>query len=309
MEEGTNNQLQSQAKPALATLSDISDKLNSGPVDNGVLTLTGFNPFEDGMSFPIRVDALAIILVDSGEAVVRIDLRNYKLHPGSLMIIQSRNYINVITDRSEAGTSCRASVLLCSQHLLENILPKLTDMLPLILGHRKDPVTQLDQEEYESLSDFFMFIHKNRQREASPLRHKKILALLQAAIFELLDIFMRNNPGTEVKQSRKEEIMARFLILVSKHFREKRQVGYYADELCITAKHLSAVVKSASGRTAGDWIDHYVIMEAKVLLRTTDLSIQEIASSLNFNNQSFFGKYFRQLTGESPTSYRRSTQA
>ena len=63
-------------------------------------------------------------------------------------------------------------------------------------------------------------------------------------------------------------------------------------------------VKEASGRTAGEWIDHYVVMEAKMLLGSTDLTVQEISSKLNFANQSFFGKYFKHNTGLSPTEFR-----
>lgn len=99
--------------------------------------------------------------------------------------------------------------------------------------------------------------------------------------------------------------MAKFILAVSENFRENRQVNYYADRLCITSKHLSSVVKEISGSTAGEWIENYVTMEAKVLLRTTDLTIQQIATKLNFNNQSFFGKYFRHITGMSPTAYRK----
>lgn len=99
--------------------------------------------------------------------------------------------------------------------------------------------------------------------------------------------------------------MAKFIIAVSESFRERREVSWYAERLCITPKHLSAVCKETSGRTAGEWIESYVTMEAKVLLKSTDMTIQEIAAKLNFANQSFFGKYFKHQTGLSPTAYRR----
>ena len=81
-------------------------------------------------------------------------------------------------------------------------------------------------------------------------------------------------------------------------------MNFYADKLFVTPKHLSAVLKEISGRTAGEWIDHRVILEAKMLLRTTGMNIQEISLALNFSNQSFFGKYFKHLTGISPRDYR-----
>ena len=75
--------------------------------------------------------------------------------------------------------------------------------------------------------------------------------------------------------------------------------------LCVTPKHLSATIKETSGRTAGEWIDSYVIIEAKTLLRNTGLTIQEVSAKLNFSNQSFFGKYFKHITGISPRSPER----
>ena len=81
-------------------------------------------------------------------------------------------------------------------------------------------------------------------------------------------------------------------------------MNFYAEKLFVTPKHLSAVLKEISGKTAGEWIDHRVILEAKLLLRTTGMNIQEISVALNFSNQSFFGKYFKHLTGLSPREYR-----
>lgn len=92
--------------------------------------------------------------------------------------------------------------------------------------------------------------------------------------------------------------------LLEENFKRERAVAFYAGKLFVTPKHLSAVLKEVSDKTAGEWIDQRVILEAKVLLRSTGLNIQEISAMLNFANQSFFGKYFRHLTGMSPRDYR-----
>lgn len=97
----------------------------------------------------------------------------------------------------------------------------------------------------------------------------------------------------------------RFIRAVSESYKEERSVSYYADKMFLTAKHLSTVVKEISGKTAGEWIDSLVVLEAKALLKSSELSIQEIADELHFANQSFFGKYFKHHTGMSPKEYRR----
>ena len=84
-----------------------------------------------------------------------------------------------------------------------------------------------------------------------------------------------------------------------------RSVSFYSNKMFLTAKHLSTVVKEVSGKTASEWIDSLVILEAKALLKSSELSIQEIADELHFANQSFFGKYFKHHTGMAPKEYRR----
>ena len=83
-------------------------------------------------------------------------------------------------------------------------------------------------------------------------------------------------------------------------------MGFYADKLYISPKYLSLIIKESTGRSAAEWIDEYVILEAKNLLRFSGKNIQQIAYELNFTNQSSFGKYFKHLTGMSPSEFQRS---
>ena len=92
---------------------------------------------------------------------------------------------------------------------------------------------------------------------------------------------------------------------VSTNFVKERSVIFYADQLFLTPKHLSRVIKEVSGRSAGEWIDEQVILEAKARLKTSSLTVQEISDQLGFPNQSFFGKYFKRHVGMSPSDYRK----
>lgn len=77
-----------------------------------------------------------------------------------------------------------------------------------------------------------------------------------------------------------------------------------ADLLCVTPKYLSQVIRNVSGKLAGKWITDFVILEAKALLKGGKLTIQQIADNLNFANQSFFGRWFKDNVGMSPSEYR-----
>lgn len=96
----------------------------------------------------------------------------------------------------------------------------------------------------------------------------------------------------------------RFITLVNDNCREHRQLDYYAGRLCVTRRHLGTTVAQVSGMTAKEWIDKAVITAAKVMLRHTDNTVQQISDDLHFPTASFFCKYFHRLTGCTPQRWR-----
>ena len=104
----------------------------------------------------------------------------------------------------------------------------------------------------------------------------------------------------------KEELANKFFGLIMKHFKENKDVAFYADKLCITSKYLTMVIKEVSGKSAKDWIVEYIVLEIKALLKNTNMNIQEIAVKTNFANQSSLGRFFRKHTGMSLSQYRMS---
>ena len=93
--------------------------------------------------------------------------------------------------------------------------------------------------------------------------------------------------------------------MLERHFRHERRVSWYAEQLCITPKYLSEVVKQVSKRTPNEWIESYVVLEIRVLLKNSTKNIKEITEELCFPNQSFLGKYFKEHVGVSPSEYRK----
>ena len=111
---------------------------------------------------------------------------------------------------------------------------------------------------------------------------------------------------TSQTTSRSRMIFDQFIKLVSEYHTKYRNVGFYANKLCLTPKYLSKLIKTASGRSAPEWIDAYVILEAKNLLKYSNDTIKQIVFKLNFPNQSVFYKFFKARTGMTPSEYRNS---
>lgn len=284
----------------IVPLREIAAYVNNPDADPEILAFEGrINPKDVGTD-PLRIDALMMMLFTEGSGKISVDLKEYEVGVDSMMILNPHNYISI----RDCTPDVSGKVLFISHKAVENILPKLTDLLPVIVYNRNMPVRRLNADEVEWMSGIFRLIRSKLEGKPTKFMMPKLYGILQAALYEIMDINIAGQANDKTMRSRKEELMAKFILAVMEDCTRHRKVEYYADRLCITPKHLSAVVKEISGMTAGKLIDNYVVLEAKMLLKNTDLTIQEIAARLNFPNQSFFGKYFKHSTGLSPSEFR-----
>ena len=161
----------------------------------------------------------------------------------------------------------------------------------------------------EELKAYFLLIKDNIEKD-DYFRADIIKRLLAAYLYKLGSILYRHRPELQeeaAKPLKREEILFKeFIRLVSEHHRKERRVDFYAERLFLSPKHFSTVIKKVSGKTAGQWIDEYVILEAKNLLKYSDDAIKEIVYKLHFPNQSVFYKFFKARTGLTPSEYRNS---
>jgi YesN/AraC family two-component response regulator len=127
--------------------------------------------------------------------------------------------------------------------------------------------------------------------------------ILQWRFFYKFGSWLHNSP--EQFQSKQKTLVKIFLNLVHTHCKEERGLNFYADKLHITPKHLSKVIKENSNMSAAAWIDNSVVLEARAMLKSTNMTIQQISEELNFSSQTFFGKFFKRVVGVSPKEYRR----
>ena len=156
------------------------------------------------------------------------------------------------------------------------------------------------------LMNFFGMV-KDKVTSNDIYRRELIIHLLRYLYLELFSAYEKEaSLMTTRKDTRKEELANKFFGLIMKHFKENKDVAFYADKLCITSKYLTMVIKEVSGKSAKDWIVEYIVLEIKALLKNTNMNIQEIAVKTNFANQSSLGRFFRKHTGMSLSQYRMS---
>lgn len=164
-------------------------------------------------------------------------------------------------------------------------------------------IIELDELQHKTFLNYFELIEQ-KVDDSAPHTPDIIRSFIYILLNELDDITnSRSIPQTPVA-SRNELLLKEFKTLLTQYFIEERQLAFYAEKLHVTPKYLSAAVKEASGKTAGDWIADMLILEAKVLLQDKKLTIAQIAYTLKFTDPSHFGKFFKSQTGQSPLSYR-----
>ena len=258
---------------------------------------------------PCRFDCYMIIFCVSGNMRLNVNLAEVELKENMMLVNVPGNIIKVNQLSNEDGKGINYIVVAMTKEFVSNlpvyVSKVFTDGLTLV----ETPVMKVAPDYAENFHQHFKLISKVI---GSGVQHKKELVnTLASAVFYLISGLwteaINNRSGAEsMPVSRSRMIFEQFMQLVTEYHTKYRNVGFYADKLCLTPKYLSKLVKMTSGRSAPDWIDAYVILEAKNLLKHSNISIKEIVFRLNFPNQSVFYKFFKMRTGMTPSEYRNS---
>ena len=253
--------------------------------------------------FPCRIDAFIIGVGTEGETSVSFNLHEFRLKKDSMFIFTPKNILQVNSQQY-----FKADVIAISPDFMRRINIDIKNMMPLFLKFVENPTLALTPEESRSMRGMIAQIERETRGPETHFSFDIVSGLIAATIYKVGDImyhYLAEHPeGQNNSHNRAEEYFKQFTHLMGEHFREERSVGFYARQLCITPKYLTTLIKRISGQSVSEWIDNYVILEAKTLLKYSTMSIQEIAYYLNFPNQSFFGSYFKRNTGMSPSQYK-----
>ena len=253
--------------------------------------------------FPCRIDAFIIGVGTEGETSVSFNLHEFRLKKDSMFIFTPKNILQVNSQQY-----FKADVIAISPDFMRRINIDIKNMMPLFLKFVENPTLALTPEESRSMRGMIAQIERETRGPETHFSFDIVSGLIAATIYKVGDImyhYLAEHPeGQNNSHYRAEEYFKQFTHLLGEHFREERSVGFYARQLCITPKYLTTLIKRISGQSVSEWIDNYVILEAKTLLKYSTMSIQEIAYYLNFPNQSFFGSYFKRNTGMSPSQYK-----
>jgi len=163
---------------------------------------------------------------------------------------------------------------------------------------------QVSNEKMNELLEFYYFLEKQYDKVVNTYSTLIISNLVFTFLVKIREIYSSINETANFENKpHKLSITEQFFDMVSSNYKNERSLTFYADKMCLSPKHLSTTIKKTTGRPALVWINEYVILKAKYLIKTTDMSISEVSDYLNIANQSFFTRLFKKYTGLTPKEY------
>lgn len=250
-----------------------------------------------------RIEGCVILFCREGSADVIISQIQRTLKPNSLALLLPGAML-LLANRSE---DFRVSFCSFSHDLFSEAAFRLDPSFFHSLRER--PVTMASQHIAQGANIWFdMAAYTYADRE-NVFRNTIIKNRLQNLLLETYDKMLRfafPEQDASDTTTRQTELFQRFVSLLHEYCAQEREVSFYADKLCISTRYLSNIVQRIARTSAKHFIDRSVVLEIKMMLQSTDLSVQEIAYKLKFPDQSYLGRFFKKHTGLSPSEYRNS---
>lgn len=263
----------------------------------------------DIIEYPCRFHGYMAFFCIKGEFEVEINLKKFTIRKDSMFIYTPGNIVRVTNIDPREKESVHFVVVAISEDLMSSTRFDFSKLYSESLRLLESPCVVINENERELYRKYFDLIQEVSKMRMPNMR-ESVTALI-SSIFYLMGAMWtdrltaaKKNGGDEMS-TRSKIVLEDFLLLVRDYHTKERSLSFYADKLYLTPKYLSKLIKSVSGKSAHEWIDSFVILEAKNLLKYSDMSIKSIVYDLNFPNQTTFYRFFKTKTGMTPSEYRK----
>lgn len=244
--------------------------------------------------------AYTFTLVTRGWLTITFSGQQLTLRPDDLYMYSPGMSVTVI----DASDDYRGICLLADEHVSIE-LPTVRDLVRLAY----QPIVRLHESKV-TLAHADALILEQKMKEISNCIHSshiykgEVLRMLYAIFLLDLQNAQEKAIAPHPVPQRTEEIFYAFMRLLPQHFAQHHDIPFYASQLSITPTYLSRIVRQLTGRTVVDYINQMLLMEASFLLRTTSLTIGQVADRLSFADTASFSKFFTRMQGQSPRLFR-----
>lgn len=247
----------------------------------------------------MKVDVDTIIFCRKGTAHIEIDLIPYELVANTQLIIIAGSIVHNISNSDDF----KISYITFKHEVYDEATAQLEPSFTFFL--KEYPCVQLGEKRINKMNYLIEAMEDFYNEKTNCFRVKIFKNNIQSF---LLDVYDKTRTLFKIDKSeevgRREELFIKFIHLIHKYCPQQREVGFYAEKLYITSRYLSSIIQNVADKSAKYIIDKHAIQRIKIMLKYSNMSIQDISYELNFPDQSFFSRYFKKHTGMSPLEYR-----
>ena len=249
---------------------------------------------------PSKVPGYMFLLCFQGTCSITVHLTQYTMKKGTLLILLPDLYFQIL----EQSDDCKFIFAGFATELVRSssLFSKSIEYTPFIF---EKAVLQLDKKAFDLMYSYLRIIIKAKNISNNIVTQEQAALTFTQLILGLGNL-IKNGKSVNQQYNRNQEIVKELVRTVVMNYHTERNVSFYADKMHLSPQHLSTTIKKITGKTLTDIISSFIINDAKAKLKSTEMTIQEIAYSLNFPDISFFGKYFKRYTGMSPKQYRNT---
>lgn len=261
----------------------------------------------------VKLTKTGMFLCKTGSVTLTIDGMEYQMHKGSIIVYFSYSTLHIKSHTPNLkGTLIGAN--------LETIQPMLYNVsnFNALFVIKQAPCQVVSETQYKALTQHISLLKdvaekvkiENANTALNPnqpvveIARKQAEMLSYSLMLEVLQCYTNVTPNHQAF-SRKDEVLQKFVTQLYRHYRTQHDVSFYAEQQFLTTRYFSTVIKACSGKSPTQWIATALLVEARNLLNHTNMNIKEISDALNFPNQSYFGKWFKNLTTLSPLDFRK----
>ena len=252
--------------------------------------------------YPIQLNRITIIVFCiEGYIKLNIGLKNRMITKNQLCVILQDQIIQT----TEVSPDFKAGFMVLKRNFF-NSQNHFIETINLHNNLIKQPYLDLSEKE---MQDYIQILNNIKEKIADTY-HTYRLPIIQS-YFQIIFyniyhlIVTQQNTYGKITQNNNTIIYDRFIKMVEEHYRKEHSVKFYADKICLTPKYLSSVICEVSGKHASDWIHEYIVLEAKTLLKSTNMNTKNISETLHFCTPSHFGRFFKKYTGLTPNAYKK----
>ena len=297
---------QATQKTLSLDLSTLPENFGTGRLQNLLVTFDNINrsfPFTyEATNFPVKCESFFVISLLKGYIKLVVNLHEVEVTAGQTLSMMPGS---IFEGQAISKDLCFFGMIVDKEFLV-TMHKSVGLKIDLTQRYYTYHVSSLSEAAQGNHIQMYHLLCQELNRDDYTYKKEVIQRYCEIAV--LKNISLNDNslkkPELHKALNRKEEIFHDFLTLLEKYYTHERSISFYADRMCLTPKYLSTIVKEVSGKHGMQWIDEYVSLEAKALLRNSSLSVKQVSDQLNFPSQSMFGRFFKKMTGYSPKQYK-----